>query len=147
MIKNLRHLVRDTRAAAAVEFALLGPIILTLMFGVLQVGMLMQNYDALRNVASDVSRYAMIQYDTGNMVSNPQLAQYAISTAEGTPYLLENSRLNAQVVDSSTQQVSGAKELTLTITYKAATLLKFVGIGGPYMTYTQRIFLVCSTCS
>ncbi|MBD3772191.1 MAG: pilus assembly protein [Betaproteobacteria bacterium] len=134
--------LNEPRAAVTVEFALLSTLFFAMMLGVLQVGIGMQAYNAIRNASADVARYTMVQYESGNKISNSQIRAYAISTAKSTPYLLENARLNAQVQDASTQRVTGAKEITLTITYRLPSLITVLDIYSPNITYSRPIFIL-----
>jgi len=138
LISRLR---RDDAGASIVEFALLAPAIIGMMLGVLQVGTAMQNYNALRNVSADVERYAMVQYATGNELTNSQLRNFAIASAESTPYLLRSSSIAASVTDAATQRVTGVTEKTLTMNYQILGLFDAVGLRGPYITYTRPLFL------
>ncbi len=140
--KHISHLLRDCRGAIAIEFALVGPAFILLMLGVLQVGMALQNYNAIRNVSADVARYAMVQHQTGNELSNTQVRTYAINRSQGAPYLLTGDSVNAQINTAATQRVSGARELEITVTYQVESLLGFAGIEGPYISYTRPIFLL-----
>ena len=49
----------DRSGAATVEFGLLGPLVITMMLGVLQMGVAMWSYNSLRSVASETARYAV----------------------------------------------------------------------------------------
>lgn len=138
----LPRIKRDENGAMAVEFALLGPIFLLLLVGVLQVGMAMQNYNALRSLSADVARYAMVQYQTGNDVSNSQIETWAENAALGPPYLLDQNRINAIVTTSGTQRVTGATELQVVLSYQLDSFLGFAGIEFPFVTYTRPIFLL-----
>ena len=144
-IQRLRRLRRDQNGSMVVEFALLGPIFLVMLFGVLQVGMALQNYNALRNISADVARYTMVQHETENYISNSQIKAYAINHAQGTPYLLANLRLNAIVRDATPQRVAGAREVELVMAYQIDSLLEFAGVNGPFITYSRPIFLVDPT--
>lgn len=70
LARTLRALLRQKQGSVVTEFALLAPTILALMLGVLQIGIGMQNYNAMRSVASDVMRYAVVNYQTGNELTN-----------------------------------------------------------------------------
>lgn len=133
---------RDEKGAAAIEFALLGPAFLLMLMGVLQVGMAMQNYNALRSLSADVARYAMVQYQTGNKLSNSQIETFAENHALGAPYLLDQNRVNVVVTNASTQRVAGATELEVVVAYQVDSLLGFAGIEFPFITYTRPIFLL-----
>lgn len=139
------RLKADARGAVAIEFALLGPAFIVMLLGVLQVGIGLQNYNALRNTSADVARYAMVQYSTGNRLSNSQLRSIALSTARRAPYLLQSERMSVTVTNAATQRVSGATELTLTINYRIPSLLSSMGLEGPLITYTRPVFLTAAT--
>ena len=49
-----RRLRANARGAVAIEFALLGPAFIVMLLGVLQVGIGLQSYNALRNASADV---------------------------------------------------------------------------------------------
>jgi hypothetical protein len=44
--------------------------------------------------------------------------------------------------NAATQRVSGATEMTLTLTYNIPTFLSIVGIGEIPLTFTRPIFVV-----
>lgn len=137
-----RRLRRSDQGAAAVEFALLGPAFLLMLLGVLQVGIAVQNYNAMRSLSADVARYAMVQYQTGNALSNSQIETFAENHALGAPYLLDQARVNAIVTTPDTQRVAGATELQLVVTYQLDSVLEFAGIEFPFISYTRPIFLL-----
>ncbi|MDT0508104.1 TadE/TadG family type IV pilus assembly protein [Novosphingobium sp. MMS21-SN21R] len=138
----MRSLLRDRSGSVVVEFALIGPTFIALMLGVLQIGMGMQNYNALRSVGSDVMRYAVVNYQTNNDVTNIQVRDYARSIASRAPYGLNSTRLAITVAPVATSRVSGTIEKTLTLTYSVPTVLTIIGFGEFPITYSQSIFLV-----
>lgn len=139
-----RTLRRDTRGAMVVEFALLAPAFLVMVFGVLYAGIALQNYNAIRNLSADVARYAMVQQQGGNTLSNSQIRSYAVTRAQGGPYLLAVDQLNAYVTTPDTQRVAGVRELQVVITYEVNNMLDFAGLPAPFLTYTRPIFLSTS---
>lgn len=141
----IRRLRVNSQGAVAVEFALIGPAFIVMLLGVLQVGIGLQNYNALRNVSADVARHAMVQYSTGNLLSDSQLTTFSRSRARGAPYLLTASRLSASVSTATTQRVAGATEKTITLTYRIPSLFSSMGLEGPYITYTRPVFLTVPT--
>ena len=140
MTRALR-LTRDLRGSVAVEFALLAPAFFLLLLGVFQVGIGMQNYNALRNTSADVARYAMVQYATGNRLSTAQLQSYAVAVGRSAPYLLDNASLTASVVPAATQRVPGASELTLRVSYQIDSLIPGLGLHGPSITFSRPMFV------
>jgi Flp pilus assembly protein TadG len=137
----LRSMQRDTRGAMVVEFALLAPAFLAMVFGVLYMGISLQNYNAIRNLSADVARYAMVQQQGGNTLSNSQIRSYAVSRAQGAPYLLSVDQFNAYITTPDTQRVAGVRELQVVITYEVDNMLEFAGLPAPFFTYTRPIFL------
>lgn len=138
----IRKILHDKRGSVAVEFALIGPTFIAMMLGVLQIGMGMQNYNALRSVGSDVMRYAVVNYQTNNDLTDTQVRDYARSLAVNSPYLLDSSRLAVTVSSVTTSRVSGTFEKTLTLTYSVPTVLSIIGVGEFPITYSQSIFLI-----
>lgn len=137
----LNRLRRDNAGVAAIEFALIGPAFIVMILGVLQVGMSLQSYNAMRNLSADVARYAMVQYQTGNTLTNSQIRTWARNHGQGAPYLMDPDRLGITIADAENQRVAGARELDITLTYQASSVLEFIDIEGPTMDFNRPIFL------
>lgn len=142
MKKVFAALHRDEQAATAVEFALIGPAFLTMFFGVMQVGIGMQQYNALRSISADTARYAVINYQRSNLLTAIQLQDYAANAAQAAPYGLESGRFTAFVSTPVNQRVSGAAEYQIRLTYRVRTFLSIVGISDIPLTYTRPIFVL-----
>jgi len=138
----LKRLRQADRGSISIEFALVGPALIAMLLGVLQVGVGMQNYNALRSVSSDIARYSMVQYQTGNKLSDGQLAAYARSVATSSPYGLDNTRLGTQILTSETQRIAGATEKTIVLTYQVPTFLSVIGISDVPISYNRPVFLL-----
>lgn len=67
----------DTKGTAAIEFALISPVFLVLLIGVLEVGILMLVQTSLEMAVLQVSRYGR----TGSTVSGQTSSQVALSLA------------------------------------------------------------------
>lgn len=132
----------NNSGSVAVEFALLAPIFFAMLLGVLQIGIGMQNYNAVRNVASDVSREVMIEYLTSNEMSADQIEQTALATAISAPYLLDSDNLTIEVQEASTQRIDGAHEFELEITYEIWSILTFMGFDAPTIDHERPIFVI-----
>jgi Flp pilus assembly protein TadG len=65
LIGRLRRFWRDSRGAAAVEFAMCAPILITLSLGTLEIGRAMLAYHSLSLAAFEAGRYAMV-HGTGS---------------------------------------------------------------------------------
>ncbi len=136
------RLARNREGSAAVEFALIGPLFIALMLGVMQIGIGMQNYNAMRAIASDTLRYSMVNYQTNNDLTDTQVRDFTRSIATRSPYGLNSTRLAVQVDSVATPRVIGTLEKTLTITYSVPTVLGIIGISDFPVSYSQSIFLV-----
>ena len=110
------------------------------MLGVLQVGIWMQSYNALRSVAADTGRYTAVQYQKVNNISNLEMAQWAKDRAVDH-YLFKSTLLSTDVTDATNQQLNGVTEKTLTLTYKYKSYLPIIGIGDPNVTFSRPIFV------
>jgi len=133
--------VRETGGSVAVEFGLLGPLLIAMLLGVLQIGIGMQNYNALRGVAADVARVVTVEYQKSNELTNTQVQQLGQATAVQAPYLLDVESLDVSVADAAVQRVAGAKELTFTVTYTVPTLLTIIDLPAFNIRYTRPIFV------
>ena len=98
-----------------------------MLFGVLQVGIGLQNYNAMRSLSADVARYAMIEQAKGTVMSNSALDTYADNLGSGAPYLLIADNLDVTIAAATTPQISDATELTLTIEYQIPSVLSPLG--------------------
>lgn len=135
-------LLRRSDGSVVTEFALLAPTVMALMLGVFQIGIGMQNYNAMRGIASDVVRYATVNYQTGNQLSNDQIRFYLRSIAIENPYGLESSRLAIRVTSITTPRVAGTIEKSVQMTYSIPTVLSVIGVDEFPITYKQPLFLM-----
>jgi len=142
MRRFLPRLRGDASGSTAVEFALIGPAFIAMFMGVLQIGIGMQNYNALRGVSGDVARYAVVNYQSHNRLATTQLQSYAASVASKPPYGLTTSRLTATVTTAAVQRVVGATEYTITLKYDIPTFLGVIGIGEIPLTYERPVFVL-----
>jgi Flp pilus assembly protein TadG len=135
----LSALRRDTTGGPAIEFALLAPVFIAGLIGVVQAGWGYQNYSAMRQLSADAARYTMINYGAGNRIDNATLGTYFTGKASASPYLLEAGSVT--VTDAATQRYSGVTEKTITVNAQVASLFVKMGIKAPAMTYSQPIFV------
>ena len=137
---RLRALRHDTTGAALVEFALLAPTIFALMFGVLQVGLHMFAYNAVRSVASDTARYTIVEYQKQDLLTVTQIEDRALHYAVNAPYGLDQTNLTATAT-KPVSDIVGTSKFLLTITYVPRNMLGFFNIGSPTITVTRPIYV------
>jgi hypothetical protein len=138
---SLSHLSRDQRGGVLVEFALLAPALLTLLIGVFQVGVHVQNSNALRNLASDGARWAMVQYQRGNILTTEQVEMGIFAQGTGPKFNLDENRLDVSVTQP-VSRVAGTSEMTISITYDAPTFLGFIDVPELALSYERPVFLL-----
>lgn len=138
----MSRLGRDASGSAAVEFALIGPAFIGMFMGVLQLGMGMQNYNALRSISADVSRYAVVNYQTRNRLNTAQLQDYAHGIASAPPYGLIRARFAVEITVAANQRVTGANEYNVHLTYRIPTFLAIFNISDIPLTYDRPIFVI-----
>ena len=76
ILNRLKHYLRDETATTAVEMAIVLPVFLLFIFGVLQVGYIMWGYISLEYALSYTARYAFVHPTS----SAAQLTAFASST-------------------------------------------------------------------
>ncbi|MCB2047159.1 MAG: pilus assembly protein [Novosphingobium sp.] len=133
---------RDSQGAAAVEFALVAPMLLTLLFGVMMIGIHMQAYNAVRSAAFDTERYTVVEYQRENKMLPVQIQQVALAIANRPPYGLKASELEACVTlaDGFTE-MTGAAKYDLELSYKPIEISGIFGFEPPRISYTQPIIV------
>ena len=143
MIAVLKRLRDNRTGSTIIEFAILAPAIVTLFLGILQVGMWMQGYNALRSVAADTGRYTAVQYQKINNISNIDMATWARNRAINS-YLFKSANISTDVTDAANQQIVGVTEKTLTLTYTYESIMSVVGIADQTVTFARPIFVKSS---
>lgn len=142
MMRKLRNILRDENGAAMIEFALLAPLIMGAFLGVMQIGIGMQAYNALRNVSADTSRYALVQYQRENKITTSTIESHAETIAAQSPYGLTWGTFDAVVTQPSVQRVSGATEYQIVTSYQIPSVLGFLGLNTIPISYSRPIFVL-----
>lgn len=139
------RLVRDKRGAVLVEFAMLAPALLLLLVGVFQVGVHVQNANAVRNLAADGARWVVVQYQRGNTLTEEQVELGIAALGRGPKFNLRPDRLGVQVETRATPRIAGVGEMTISITYDAPDLLGFANVPALALEYERPVFLLIPT--
>ncbi|MEW5837182.1 MAG: TadE/TadG family type IV pilus assembly protein [Pseudomonadota bacterium] len=77
----VHRLVRDTRGVGLIEFAVLLPVFVVLVFGVMQMGQLFWTQSALQHAVEMAARCASV--NTTTCGTSPQIQTYAATQAYG----------------------------------------------------------------
>jgi Flp pilus assembly protein TadG len=142
---HCRRLISDLHGASAVEFALLAPVFLGLMMGVVEVGLYMQNYNAVRSLASDASRFAAVEYQKNNVVSNTSLEANIRAMALASPYNLQDSQLTVTVAPVNPSRINGAIEFDMDIAYALPDTIGGTTLDNFTINYSRPLFVLDSS--
>jgi len=125
--------LRNDRGQTAVEFALIAPIIIVLLLGIVQVGLAFHNYITLTDAARAGARQAVVDRFSGESLT--QLQQH-VRDAAG-----DLKQSNLQVTVNLPAPLSAGKPLTVTAQYPySISLLGFVvASGNMSSTMTDRL--------
>jgi Flp pilus assembly protein TadG len=126
----------NERGAVAAEFALLLPVLLTILFGIIEFGMIMYGREIVTNATREGARAGITQ-------GPPKLTAGAITTISNN-YLL-NTGINPANVTFTATGAGGANPATMTVsaTYQYFFLIPWipaiVGIPNPLNIQTQTV--------
>lgn len=138
--RHVRALLADRTGGTLVEFALLAPVFISMMLGVLAIGIAMRDYNMLRSVSADVARYTIVEYQKSNELDADQIEEVAVSIASKPPYGFTVEKLGVEVEDG-TSAVAGARKLELQFSYDPITVTDAFGLSAPELRYTQNIYV------
>jgi len=142
MLRVLANLNRDQAGSTLVEFAILAPVIIGMIFGVIQIGTSMQSYNAMRSITSDTARYATVEYMKKNEVTDTALETFAESRSRQAPYLMRGNSFDATIADVASPRVDGTFEKTITVTYTPPNYMPIFSFTMPQLSYSRPIFVI-----
>jgi Flp pilus assembly protein TadG len=137
-----RKLAVSQSGAAVVEFALLGPLFLMLLFGMFQVGIYLQNFNAVQSLASDSARYVMVEYQKSNELTDEQIRSVILGQATNSPYLLDTNRLNITVDSTGASRIAGATEIDVEVRYELSEFIPGVELPLSVIEYSRSVWVV-----
>jgi len=110
---------RNERGALAAEFALLLPVLLTILFGAMEFGMIMYSREVISNASREGARAGIVQ-------ASPKPAAGTITTI-ATSYLT-GTGINPANVTITVTGAGGANPATLTVnaTYQYQWLVPYI---------------------
>ena len=126
----------NERGASAAEFALLLPVLLTILFGIIEFGMIMYGREVVTNAAREGARAGIVQ-------GPPKRTEGEI-IAIATNYLTGTGVNTADVTFSvAGEGLANPNTLTVTATYLYRFLIPYipavVGIPDPLTITTQTV--------
>lgn len=141
-LRSLRRIGKDRRGSSAVEFALLAPVFIACTMGILQIGLSVWRYNALRGISADVARYAVTHYQAKTDPAAGDIQTWARTMASAPPYSLPASDLTLTVTPVATSRIAGTIEMNITVQSQIPSLVPFIDFSGFQMSYSRPAFLV-----
>ena len=137
-----RRIAGNVGGAAAVEFALVAPMVIGLMLGMFQVSIGMHNYNSLRGAVDDTARYTIVNFQTEERDDEAALEEEARRIATSSPYNLDGDKLDVTVDMLDDSRVAGALEATISMEYDVPSVARMVGMGDIHLQYSRPVFLI-----
>jgi Flp pilus assembly protein TadG len=113
--RNIRHLARCRAGTSAIEFAIVSPLLILLLFGMVAYGIYLGASHSIQQIAADAARTAVAGLDESERVS---LAENYIEHNAGAYPRGESSKLSLDIKDNP----ADADEFTVAIRYDARDL-------------------------
>jgi len=130
--RHRTHLASE-HGQSVVEFALVGPIFIMLLLGVVQFGITLNHYLAVTDAARAGARTAAVDRLSGNAVAD---ATAAIRKATVD---LDQSKLGINIASPDWSQAGSDVTVTVTYPFQISILGLVVGSGNLTSTQTERL--------
>ena len=133
-MKNLRSLLRDERGGNLVEFAIALPVLVSFVWGILQIGLVFQAQAGMQHALGEAARLATIWPTPNDNAIRAKVAAKKFGTYNGT--------LGALQIQNDTSGPGGTvRYKDLTLTYSQPT--NFLFFQGPtvVLTKSKRVYL------
>ncbi len=130
---NLKRTIKNERGQTMTEFAFVLPILLVLLFGIMQFGVIFNNYVALTDAARAASRKGAVS----RSASNPQGDCEATGYAAGTN--LDQPHVKFILTCDSTWAIGSDVTVTATYPYDIKLLDWVVASGTLNTTMKERV--------
>jgi Flp pilus assembly protein TadG len=113
--EDMMRLLKNQKGQALVEFAVILPLLLLLIMGIIEFGMMLNSYLTVRNVSREGARAGIV----GS--TNAEIENTIISTSPN----LEESKLTINITPAEGSRKSG-DTLTVQLTYKYELIVPII---------------------
>lgn len=133
-VRNMRRARGVERGAAAIEFALVVPLLLVVLFGIVEFSLVLYDKAIITNASREAARAGVVWANTTTQKPSQQTIQN-VAAAYCSNYLISLGG-GASTCASATIQVSGAQgasgtQLSVTVPY-SFTVLSLGGLVRPF---------------
>ena len=147
---RLKSRVRDDRGANAVELALISPVLVLLLLGIVQFGFTFFQYLEVSHAAREGVRWASLQTPGGSVGDPTSVRGRVAAAAPGLTPALSDGNISISVNGTGSENPDpmgsdGGKPVTVTVTYDSPVFLpllpEVLGSGSIQLqsSATQRI--------
>lgn len=134
MLDCLRRLRDDCRGVAAVEFALMAPVFLGLVIGVIEFGRAAYTQGVVSFAAEEATRYAVVNYS----ITEEEVRDLTEDCLLG----INRDHINAIVVTGPIDPVDNTRTISVQVSYDFQFLLPYMPDGVIAISGTSRGFLI-----
>ena len=127
--RRVTRRLRDERGASAVEFALVVPLLILVLMGIVEFGKTVNTQSTLSSAAREAARTMALTNDVGQ-------ARAAAQSADGSLNLAASA---ISVTPASCTGASATQMVTVTITYRQVFASGLVGRTGVDLTGTAAM--------
>lgn len=136
MIRRLLGLRKDGRGVAAIEFALMVPLLVAIIVGIAQMGKLYFAHSGLRNLVADAARFASISPRPSDSAIRSRITAGGFGLVTGNIATPQITYCNAPCADGG-----GTEYATITVTYTLQLDYVFWRPAPTTLTETRRVYI------
>lgn len=139
-ISNCTRL-EDQDGGATVEFAIVGLLFFTLIFAIIEFGLLMYDQQVITNAGREAARHGIVARPDGHKETSASIEQIARNSAENflVSFGEKNFRVNSTFSSGGNQCEKFGDELTVSV----ASDFSFLFLGFSPITLATRATMVC----
>ena len=131
---TLSRLAADCRGVSAVEFALLAPVFMSMMIGVIEFGRVAYTQGVVSFAAEEATRYAVVNYS----IDESEVRDVARACLLG----IDPDRINAIIVTGPVDPVDNTRAISVDVSYTFEFLLPFLPDGAIPISGRSRGFII-----
>lgn len=132
---RLQSLRRNERGASLVEFAVILPLFLLLIFGIMEAGWFFSQSVELRNAAREGARLAVVDYGSGAAIRAETCNRAALSGSGAIVDISLSNTMDSSFDPASPESVT----VTMSKTYQSLTGILNAPLGGVAMSSSAEM--------
>ena len=136
---RLAILKRDTRGTAAIEMAIIFPVLVGLIWGIFQLGILFQAQAGMQHALGEAARYATLYPAPSDTAIKAKVTAKAFGTYNGTlsPLVVNNYKSDGTAAATAAE----TKYKVLSLTYTQPANFLFLTLPNMTLTRTKKVYV------